>query len=85
MTYCPKVLLWLKKINPKHGRYGISNIYGHGGMLLVDLGAFQVSNATSDLFEIPLPKKLKESFKEPTLVTLEYKINGSPRSIDLQE
>ena len=38
LAHCPKVLLWLKKFNPKTGGYGITNIDkdGHGGMLLVD-------------------------------------------------
>lgn len=86
MARCPKALLWLKKFNPKSGGYGITNIdkNGHGGMLLVDLAAIQVSNTAEDMLENPLPKKLSEKFKESALITLQYKMSGSLRSVEFR-
>jgi len=88
LTSCHKALLWLKKFNRTHhgDGYGISNIdkNGHGGMLLVDLSEIKVSNVAEDLVENPLPKKLHEPFKDSVLVTMDYKINGSRRSIELR-
>ena len=72
VAHCPNALLWLKKFNSKSGGYGISNIdkTGHGGMLLVGLVDVHVSTQADK--EHPIPKKLKDKFKEPVLLTIDY-------------
>ena len=87
LAYCHKALLWLKKFNHHHkDGYGISNIdkNGHGGMLLVDLSEIKVTSNNVLKQDDSIPKKLQEPFKDSVLVTMEYKINGSHRSIELR-
>jgi len=86
IAQCPKALLWLKKLNPKNGGYGIINIdkNGHGGMLLVDLVDIQVSDRKDDMLGNPIPKKLLDIFENSVLVTLKYKMKGILRSIEFR-
>jgi hypothetical protein len=81
---CPKALLWLKKFNNKNGGYGLTNIdkSGHGGMMIVDLTDVSVSNKRD--LENPLPKKLQNKFQHSVLVTLDYTVNGTFRSVEFR-
>jgi len=79
---CPYGILWTKRFNPMK-EYSISAIdrHGHGGVHFAQLVKVSATGR-SDLGH-PLNKKQQEKFKESVAISVDFTLNGSPKSVVL--